>query len=999
MKRNFYFRTFAFVMVLSIFFNLSLITGFNGLFAQNVFAAEEKKAELPASSNQIHVTLKNIISGVPKDTIALQLGIINLNKGLNINLDDIKLRYYFTNDGCSPIQVDVKSFGTNAKSFDPELVKTSLVTTGLSYPGADSYVEISFTDSVELNCDRKPIYIELDIKENDSSRDFDQSNDFSNNNYYSPFLPENVFASGRVPVFIYEPKKSDFLLLTGVLPSETSKLPTPSSTPLVSPSPSPAVPAGEKILATASGNIIGPTPSPAGLFEPADVGFSHKGSVDVGFSPRKKEALILLDSSYESTKTEPGLLGIFKYCLFSSGDSVYQGDNVTIEGDVFTRDTMKFYLANFGIDGKVEYKEKIISSGDRPLGSQEKKMSEAEASRYDRYLIPDENDDYSNLFTMIQDKVTELPTKDEAKFLFLEEIIPTYYPPALTNPDWQKSTAEFFYDDNDKSISVSYNSKESGIRSRKYNNSFPEYVLKQSHSDAKFVLKANMFFDGNLMISVNNIKQDLVDGATTTFIYAYGDIVLQGNSGILNDVYLITKYGNIYIETNNSTVNGVAFAPNGKIVIQGQGNDIQGSFVANSIESTAGNNKFKGPSDGQLEEIEDALKSTEGFDTIRNAIALLPYIFDEYTKAGIITYSDYANINKSHVYDDWKFFNAATEREEFLNFTIELTPDEKSKKSNLGDGLRKALDAFNKYSAPESDKYIYIFTGLDPNAYTISHVPGSKFETDPEFNTEDLYIGEEKGSNEGNEYVREIMKLIDNYNKSGKGKIKIILVDLSTYIRELNIKMGAKESEIKVSDLENLAKDLGLNISSSEEKSYYRPSLEDIQSLWIINELAYQANSMPPKLAVENLKISSAKFELSLPSYLKPVELYFAKPGNTKESIVKLSELVPSGNKYNISYTFTGDKLATLTSTNNGLRYDLNGKELYLTLIVNNSDEFIEDTLTITGTVDTDGPTITYKLYEDKNDDDEKSEDENEFEVVVPFDKIKFNVEYKKDIN
>jgi len=37
--------------------------------------------------------MKNIKTGVPSDTIALKIGIINLNKAININLNDIKLRY------------------------------------------------------------------------------------------------------------------------------------------------------------------------------------------------------------------------------------------------------------------------------------------------------------------------------------------------------------------------------------------------------------------------------------------------------------------------------------------------------------------------------------------------------------------------------------------------------------------------------------------------------------------------------------------------------------------------------------------------------------------------------------------------------------------------------------------------------------------------------------------------------------------------------------------
>jgi len=120
--------------------------------------------------------------------------------------------------------------------------------------------------------------------------------------------------------------------------------------------------------------------------------------------------------------------------------------------------------------------------------------------------------------------------------------------------------------------------------------------------------------------------------------------------------------------------------------------------------------------------------------------------------------------------------------------------DEDSKRSNLGDGLRKALDVFNKYSDPEADKYIYILQVLIQ-----MHTPDRVFLTDywnwPESYTDAAYIMM-KLSREGNQYVREIMKLIKEYNNNHvNGKIKLILVDLTNYIKEFNIKNGAKESE------------------------------------------------------------------------------------------------------------------------------------------------------------------------------------------------------------
>jgi len=50
-----------------------------------------------------------------------------------------------------------------------------------------------------------------------------------------------------------------------------------------------------------------------------------------------------------------------------------------------------------------------------------------------------------------------------------------------------------------------------------------------------------MFFDGNLIISVNGIRQELIDGATSAFIYAYGDIILQGNSATFDECVSYNK--------------------------------------------------------------------------------------------------------------------------------------------------------------------------------------------------------------------------------------------------------------------------------------------------------------------------------------------------------------------------------------------------------------------------------------------------------------------------
>jgi len=185
--------------------------------------------------------------------------------------------------------------------------------TGLSYPGADSYVEIGFTGSVELNCDRKPIYIELDIKENSPDRNFDQSNDFSNNNYYTPFLPEEFFASEECRFSCTIQKNATMCFWPVYSQRNIQDSESNSDACSISFSFTNSTRRWKNTCYCFrkyhyTQNQVLPL---LDYFEPADIGFPHEGSIDVGFSPRKKEALILLDSSYESNDVDDGPTGIF----------------------------------------------------------------------------------------------------------------------------------------------------------------------------------------------------------------------------------------------------------------------------------------------------------------------------------------------------------------------------------------------------------------------------------------------------------------------------------------------------------------------------------------------------------------------------------------------------------------------------------------------------------------------------------------------------------------
>ncbi|WP_265445972.1 vWA domain-containing protein [Acetivibrio straminisolvens] len=750
-------------------------------------------------------------------------------------------------------------------------------------------------------------------------------------------------------------------------------------------------------------NSVTPLKNPMGLFEPSEIKFSHDGSIEVSSVPSKKEAIVLFDSSYESTETPIPFLGIFEHALFSRSIATYQGQNITINGDVFTRDKIMVDTASVNVEGKNKYYERE-GSWKGTIGTSEIKLVDEakpreELSKNDRkyydYLF-EEDGEITNMINVLTSAIEDEidVNKYGAQIQFKEENKHLY--------SWPYKSEEDIKNGND--IYIQYTNKNSGAPYSELSYKNIEYMILGS---GIFKIKSNMYFEGDLIISVQGgIFSELND--TPKFIYAEGNITLQGgqlNGRAIENLYLISGNGNISIETGTSDFKGFAIAPNGSIRLNGQNCEITGSFIGKELIIPPSNVIFNRPTEDMTDPFKRFIKETKGFDAVKEAISYLPNLFDSYTRAGVITYSDYADVNELDIIgideDDpettnWKLYDVSTEIDDLRSYISTLKADVTTKRSNLGDAIRKALGIFKSdICDPDAEKFLIVFTSLDPNAYTI--VSGTdNFELDLYKDINEDQVSDESG-NKGNMYVEELCSMIDEYNSSTDGgKIYKIFIDLSLFRQEAN------DNEEIIDPLYDLAENL--NIDTSDSVYYYRPSKEEMKNYHLsssfINKLAQFSNNMPPKLAVKNLKISSAKFELSVPDYLKPVELFFKKTDGTKESIANLSGLAPSSDgKYNISYTFSGNALATLTSIDGGLSYGLESNELYLTLIVNYSEVFDETTLAIKGTVDTAGPVITYTLYEDKDMNGTKSGDEDEFEITVPFDNIKFNVEYKKDIN
>lgn len=75
-----------------------------------------------------------------------------------------------------------------------------------------------------------------------------------------------------------------------------------------------------------------------------------------------------------------------------------------------------------------------------------------------------------------------------------------------------------------------------------------------------FNIDSSMYFKGGLLISLIETKN-----INDSFLLADGDIIVQGTnfrpSGPDDKLFMYSKKGNISIETTNSQINGIMYAP------------------------------------------------------------------------------------------------------------------------------------------------------------------------------------------------------------------------------------------------------------------------------------------------------------------------------------------------------------------------------------------------------------------------------------------------------
>ncbi len=396
---------------------------------------------------------------------------------------------------------------------------------------------------------------------------------------------------------------------------------------------------------------------------------SYKQDSDIVIDKIKKdkEISILVDSSSgmnEYVKDNPSP---FDYALFSGStteDLVMNSSDINITGSVHGNKSVEMNLGSITVEGSIEAVEKVtISKG--------KKVNK----------------------------------KDNASFVGMQDLSGEFRVDAMYNDGYYIAKGEPTPDFGD------------GVDVYDVSGEKPAWNINGS----KLVLPEGktIYVEGDLTLSLSEISGE-------GFIVATGTISINVSKFTSKDIGIYSVNGdvNFYIGTVSEDggvgLYGLVYAPKGTVVANTSAFNMEGCVVAQNIESGSGGFKIKyNDSLGTVEKIktyEDDIRTIAvARESIKNFVEELKESYSESDiKVNIITYDEKARIGleKYNITD-----RTLDEFNEYVNH-IDLSDKEGA---NLGDGLRIAHYNMD----PNADKYIVVFSAIDPNRWTKNEAPGN----------------------------------------------------------------------------------------------------------------------------------------------------------------------------------------------------------------------------------------------------------------------------------
>lgn len=193
-----------------------------------------------ANSANISLEFYNGDFGASVSSISMNFRITN-NGSSQISLSDIKLRYYFTDDGVSPITVFIDYANNNGRGINNDVTYTIK---DINSSGANKYIEFGFNAQAGSLEPNTSVLMRARAYQSEYKQSFTQTNDYSfcqSNNDFAAWNKvtgylNGVLFSGTEPV-MYSPTPS---LSTPTPQISPTPVATPSSVPTYQATPTPS---------------------------------------------------------------------------------------------------------------------------------------------------------------------------------------------------------------------------------------------------------------------------------------------------------------------------------------------------------------------------------------------------------------------------------------------------------------------------------------------------------------------------------------------------------------------------------------------------------------------------------------------------------------------------------------------------------------------------------------------------------------------------------------
>ncbi|MDQ2087097.1 VWA domain-containing protein [Herbivorax sp. ANBcel31] len=573
-----------------------------------------------------------------------------------------------------------------------------------------------------------------------------------------------------------------------------------------------------------------------------DITYKNPGSYIVTEEDREKQLLILVDSSSNIVEVENPLLSGLDYLLYSFTDMDVSGGSVVFDGKIRSDDVFNSTAGHISIrtpledgtygPGSLEASEIIATGGN----AQELIDMQVDP---DLHITKDELIDlFNNQFAnkLVSDSQEAHAAGYHAVYKTTDSIFTGGANHNVSMPDH-----EF--------VNIRYQSENPNPPP----NGFMTFVITNDNHPTQgglFEIKSDMFFDGNLQISLENIE-----GLEDAFITARGDILIEGSNvtSEINNLNLYSIEGDILFKSAASSISGMALAPNGELLFLSTGNTYHGSFIADKIDVTSDVTfKHQIQTNNTIPEtiytyyselntykdiiVNDILSNLEGEDDI--SVGIIPYAHKELTD------------------EDFKFYNLNDEYQDLLQL-IENIEHRETTDNNLGDALRKSF--YSIFESENVSNYSLVLSANNPNtsSYLDSNIQFLHYNNSQPA----IYTGK-SSENHPLDYAKFYSETLSSFNTN------MLFYDLSLYNNSeitanqlFDIKEGAYDVSI---DPEN-------NLSNTVD---FSKPLNNNQITEAFNSFITGLNVIIPGSGADVDKII---FEETLPLSVIPVEIEGSK--------------------------------------------------------------------------------------------------------------------------